>query len=208
MLSHWKEILDLDPSVDHTDQEIKKAYKKQALKHHPDHGGDEEKFKEITEAYEYLTGKRTDRQQVPPDWQPFHGFDPFDIFGRNPFRNRSRSTECPPERDSQINVELTLSIEEIKNGKVFGPVEYQKSKPCEECDGIGGKTKIRCQTCGGTGQIREIQNATGNSFVGYIRTCHDCGGVGVSIEEPCKACSAKGYVVYSERMQFEVKEKK
>lgn len=182
--------------------ELKKIYRKLALEHHPDKGGDEEKFKEITEAYETLTGKRQSQRSPPPqpnfDAEFMRGFG----FG-NPFQKQKQQ---PPETDAEVFIQMNISVEDIRKGKP-GTIEYKKSKQCKDCNGIGGKSKQTCHVCNGTGRVMETQSATENSFIGYARTCHRCKATGEIIEEPCATCNADGYVTYLEKVSFEIKEK-
>jgi molecular chaperone DnaJ len=211
MIHEWKATLGLDPNKDYTPDEYKKAYRKMALKCHPDQGGSEEEFKKVSEAYEYLTGKRKARNAPPPDFGDIH-FDLGDLFrgfggfGPTGPNRRSRRAQKPPESDSEIGVGFNLSVEEIKNGKVVG-VEYNKSKKCNDCNGVGGKKEITCNICNGSGMVQQTREMNGGHFI-MQSPCHQCGGVGSRIEEPCGACNSDGFVVYKERMNIEVKERK
>ena len=211
-MSKYHDILGVSPGA--TLDEVKKAFKNLALKHHPDKGGNEEKFKEITEAYEVLSGKR---QTQPQDhYSPFQGGFGFDfghmqdIFDHINHNHASgypfRASRKPPERDRDINIEFNLSIEEIKQGKAF-EIEFHKSRKCDKCNGVGGKEKIKCSKCNGYGKVRQTQQ-TGNSLFVTEFPCSDCKGAGLSIKDPCKACNANGFIVYSEKLGFEVKGKK
>jgi DnaJ-class molecular chaperone len=197
---NYYDILGLQPNA--SPEEVKKAYKKQALQHHPDHGGDEEKFKEVTEAYEILTGKR-DNPEVH-----FQGQDPLkDIYDFMSSMNdrtagqwkRSRS----PEHDKDVPIEFTLSVEDIKQG-VEDTVTYRKSKPCNKCGGAGGKEKIKCEICKGTGKV-EDRRVQGNMTFSTVYPCPGCKGAGMSLKDPCQHCNAEGFVVYSESIKITIK---
>lgn len=201
---NYHEVLGLDPGIHYTNDEYKKAYRKLALEHHPDKGGDEEKFKQITEAYEILTGKRQPaRQQVDESWEPVpNDFD--NPFIRN-FMNRGWYNR-PPENDAAIVVNFQVSVEDIKKGK-NGHITYKKSVTCGNCNGVGGKNKNNCQTCKGSGKIAHNQKQ-GNMAFSTIYDCPACHGEGFKIEDPCMSCGTQGYTIKEETLKFYVGEKK
>ena len=182
-------------------EEIKKAYKKLVMEHHPDKGGDEEKFKEITEAYEVLSGKRKEKQQQFSGYG--FGFDFGDLFGG--FRRRRQQYEKPATDDSQLKVNLSVSVEEIKQGKSFS-FTYQKSKECLDCSGKGGKEVNECRYCKGLGCVQETRG-DGNTMFSTVYPCKYCEGAGKSITDPCITCDAKGFTVYQENLEVDVKGK-
>jgi molecular chaperone DnaJ len=208
-MSNHHSTLGLQPGA--SQEDIKKAYRKLATQYHPDKQdtGDEEKFKQISEAYRVLSGKdKSPRQQH----QEFSWNDPFrhmHNFMNNAAKNynfhRTR-IQKPPEEDKGVVVGLNLNIEEIKKGKEF-KIEYKKSKLCQDCKGVGGEEKIKCSTCNGTGKIRETYSEKNISFATEF-TCSSCGGAGEEIKNECKTCKGNGFVVYLEKLEFEVKEKK
>lgn len=209
MIGRYQKILGLDPSGHYSNDDYKKAYKKLALKHHPDKGGDEAKFKEVTEAYEILSGKRSSPQ--PQFQNQGFGFDPFgfhDIFENISRQHayRTRRKRRPPEREEDINLSLNLSISDIKSGKEF-EIEYKKSKQCEKCNGVGGSQQIKCQICKGCGTIRQTQR-TGNVSFATEYPCPECSGLGMRVKDPCDVCETNGFVVYIENLKFEIKERK
>ena len=192
-----------------TQEEIKKSYRALAKEYHPDKGGDEEKFKQITEAYEILSGKR----HPPKDYNaPHSGFGGFDIneilknfnfgFGRGDFRPQENR---PPE-EKDIIFGLKISLEDIKKGKDFN-IQYDKSVPCVRCNGIGGSSKNVCAKCKGEGVIRNIAKQ-GNMISVSTSTCNACNGSGIMVKDPCTECSSRGYNIKAENLKFEVKEKK
>ena len=199
-----------------SDNEIKKAYRKLAVKYHPDKNpGDskaEEKFKEISAAFEILKDpdKRSRYDQFGHD--AFHGgrasgqgVDPFDLFrdafggsgsggfgsifedffgGGSETRGHGEGT-----RGSDLRVSVEITLEQAANG-VEKEIKYQRQKACNSCSGSGaskGSGKVMCPTCGGIGQV-----ATNQGFISIRRTCPTCQGSGVSIEKPCKDCSGQG----------------
>ena len=195
--------------------EIKKAYRKLALKYHPDRNkGDkaaEAKFKEAGEAYHILSDKerRTNYNQF--GHAAFEGaggrggFSNFDftsafsdIFGSDIFddffegfggtrgRRRRRSSDF---RGTDLRYDLSISLEDAYNGKKQ-EINFSSSDKCEKCDGYGaepGSKPISCDTCGGQGQIRSSQG-----FFTIQQTCPECAGSGEQISSPCKECRGIG----------------
>ncbi|WP_107572394.1 molecular chaperone DnaJ [Clostridioides difficile] len=193
-------------------QEIKKAYRKLAMKYHPDRNpGDkeaEEKFKEINEAYEVLSDdtKRKTYDQFGHDGlngqggfggQGFGGFENMfgdifgDMFGGSFGGGRTRRRG--PQRGADIRQSVTISFEEAAFGKKMS-IKVNRSEECEECNGTGAKpgtSKKTCSTCNGTGQVRTVQRTPfGN--IASSRPCSTCNGTGEVIESPCSKCHGTG----------------
>ena len=191
------------------DTELKSAYRKLAMKHHPDRNpGDkqcEHSFKEINEAYEVLKDpdKRAayDRfghaafEQGMGGAGPGFGADfatPFadifdDFFGMG--RRGGRSGGRERGADLRYNMEITL--EEAYHGKA-AQVRIPTSVTCETCSGTGAKSGTKpktCPTCAGHGKVRHAQG-----FFTLERTCLTCQGRGQVIDDPCPACSGAGRV--------------
>lgn len=214
----YYEVLDLqrDASAD----QIKGAYRKLALKYHPDRNpGDAEaeaSFKEASEAYEVLSDaekkSRYDRYGHSAvegnfggggfQWSDFtHASEFEDIFGDffggifgGGGRRRSRGPSGPPRgRDLKISIELTL--EEVAAG-VEKKVNLSRLGPCDTCDGSGaasGGSTRTCETCGGVGQVQQVAR----SFFGQTVTvtdCPNCGGEGKTIGDPCRECNGEGRI--------------
>lgn len=199
------EILGVSKSA--SADELKTAYRKLAMKHHPDRNpGDktaEQNFKEINEAYDVLKDdqKRAayDRfghaafeqggPRGPADFGFSGGFaDIFDeMFGE--FMGGGRRSQGGPSRGSDLRYNLEISLEEAFRGKQT-TIRVQTLVACEQCKGSGaeaGSRPIACPTCYGRGRVRAQQG-----FFTIERPCATCQGAGRVIENPCKACGGQG----------------
>ena len=195
-------------------EEIKKAYRKSALKYHPDRNkGDkaaESKFKEASEAYHVLSDKerRTNYNQF--GHAAFEGasgrggFSNFDfssvfsdIFGSDSFDNffegfgstRGRRKRSSDYRGADLRYDLSISLEDAYNGKKQ-EINFSSSDKCGMCNGSGaepGSKPISCSACGGQGQVRSSQG-----FFTIQQTCPECAGSGEQISSPCKECRGMG----------------
>ena len=197
----------LGVAKDSTPQEMKKAYRRLAMKHHPDRNPDdksaEEKFKDISEAYEILSD---DQKRAAYDRYGHAGVDGSagggggagagnfsdifgdvfgDIFGgAGGGRGGSRSN-----RGSDLRYTLELDLEDAVKGTTV-EIRVPTLVHCDPCDGSGAKkgTKpVTCQTCGGAGQVRMQQG-----FFSVQQTCPTCRGQGKSIKDPCRECHGQG----------------
>ncbi len=209
----------LQVSKDATTAEIKKAYRKLAIKYHPDKNpGDkeaEEKFKLINEAYGVLSDeqKRELYDRYGKEGLERHGAgfsassmdDIMDIFN-SIFGGSFGGFETQRRRDSDrrypmdLEIELELSFQEA----VFGTtkeVEIEYKIPCESCKGTGakdGKMEI-CQTCHGQGQIVMRQG-----FMTFAQECPHCNGRGRVIAQKCPDCKGRGYQTQKEKITLEI----
>jgi len=195
--------------------EIKKAYRKLALKYHPDRNkndkSSESKFKEASEAYHVLSDKERRNNYDQFGHAAFEGasgrggFSNFDfssvfsdIFGSDPFddffegfggsrrRGRRRASDY---RGADLRYDLSISLEDAFFGKKQ-EINFSSSDKCETCNGSGaepGSKPISCSTCGGQGQVRSSQG-----FFTIQQTCPDCAGAGEQISIPCKNCNGIG----------------
>ncbi|MDD1751745.1 MAG: molecular chaperone DnaJ [Methanotrichaceae archaeon] len=204
----------LGVSKDANEKEIKSAYRKLALKYHPDRSDAsdaEEKFKEISEAYAVLSDsdkrKQYDQfghsgitgQYTQEDL--FRGVNFEDLlrgfgFGGGEsifdmFFGGSRRRGPPRGRDLGYNLELTL--EQAATG-LDTTIEVPRSETCQTCRGSGtkpGTTPVTCATCRGTGQVTRTQNTPFGQIVAST-TCSKCGGRGQIIPIPCETCGGSG----------------
>lgn len=212
----YYKILDVDKNA--SADEIKKAYRKMALKYHPDKNKDkeaEEKFKEAAEAYEVLSDndKRSQYDRFGSDGfkmggggNPFSGFgysmdDIFsnfgDIFG-DAFGRRYNRTK----KGSDLRIKVTLDIDEILKG-TNKKIKYKRQCSCESCNGKGGEGVTKCNTCGGTGKRVIVQT----SPFGQIRQetyCSDCQGNGEKIKNSCNVCSGSGTISKEEVIDVDI----
>lgn len=200
--------------------EIKKAYRKLALQHHPDRNqGDkeaEERFKEAAEAYEVLSDpeKRRAYDQFGHEGMRGTDFRPFtnvndifttfgDIFGGgsildemfgngNRQRQRRQGAAMP---GSDLRIRIRLSLEEIATG-TEKRIRVKRLKVCETCKGTGGRSSsssTACPVCRGSGEIRQVSRSVFGQFVN-IAPCQRCDGEGRIVKDPCATCNGEGRV--------------
>ncbi len=201
-------------------EDVKKAFRKQARKHHPDAGGSEDRFKEVNEAYEVLSDGEKRRQydeygryfggNVPPGgagapggwpggahaggatYQTVDMGDLGDLFG-NLFGGGAGGGRRPSaHRGNDLQYDLTLSFEEAFSG-VSTTVDVRRNEGCATCKGSGAKpgtSPVTCPACQGSGTVSQ-----GQGLFGFSRPCPRCGGKGTIIEQPCPTCRGRGSVV-------------
>lgn len=226
MAKDYYSVLGVDKKA--SEDDIKKAFRKLAHKHHPDKGGSDEKFKEITEAYSVLSDAKkrreydaygqsfpgsTSSRQAGGQGNPFGGFDfsqgfgqggaDFDfgdIFGDIFNGGRSGQPRTPRGRDISIDLEIPFK------DSVFGTtrtVLIGKVSTCDLCKGSGARpgTELEtCKTCNGSGRVHEMRNSILGQF-SSVRACVACDGTGKIPKEKCTEC--KGHGVY--RKEGEIK---
>ena len=223
----YYEVLGVDKTAD--EKEIKKAYRKLAMKYHPDvseEEGSEEKFKEISEAYAVLSDeeKRQRYDQfghagmdgfTAEDFYQnvnfediFQGFDIGNIFEMFGFGGgSSRGSRGGPQRGSDIYTEIPITLEEAFNG-CEKEIKITRSEICPTCNGTKSKPGVdpeTCPTCNGTGQIKEVSNTFLGQMVN-VRPCRQCGGTGKIITDPCEECRGKGSIRKTKTIKLEIPE--
>ena len=204
----YYEILQISKTA--TKADIKKAFRKLAMKYHPDKNPNdkeaEEMFKKINEAYEVLSddnkraiydryGKEGLEGNIKTDsgFGGFGGFRDFfdDFFG---FNTKKRRTP--------YNLDILFEIELEFREAVFGvkkQIEIEYFSICPKCDGTGAKTFHTCPVCGGKGQVFFKQG-----FMSVGQTCPQCEGSGKIVDEVCDECRGSGYKVHKEKVDTEL----
>jgi molecular chaperone DnaJ len=213
----YYELLEVDKNA--SQDEIKKAYRKLAMKYHPDKNqGDreaEEKFKAINEAYQVLSdenkraiydryGKKGLEGQMGAGTGGF-GFDfgDFESIFDSFFGGGSRSGSRRSKQD-KYNLDTAISVTIEFREAIFGckqEVAYKYKKPCSECDGSGSKDGKRtiCPDCGGSGQLFLRQG-----FMTFSQTCPRCKGEGEIIKEKCPKCQGYTYEEVEDKITVDI----
>jgi len=198
-----------------SESDIKRAYRRLAVKYHPDKNPDnkdaEDKFKEAAEAYSVLS----DAQKKARYDRFGHagmggagGYDPgftniediFDLFGfGDMFGGGSRRSTV--KRGADLRYDYQITLEEAAQGK-DAKIEIPRLETCESCDGAGaakGTAPQTCVGCGGSGQTRYQQG-----FFSVMRTCPNCSGKGQIIKDPCKDCRGVGRVEKKKKLEVKI----
>lgn len=213
-----------DASLD----DIKKAFRALAHKHHPDKkDGDNEKFKKINEAYQVL-GDEEKRRQYDQFGHVFSSGTPgaggsawawdFDVNGIDDLSDlgeifntffedlgvRQRRRKYSRGADIELSVDITL--EEAQKGRVVD-LEYDTLVICETCDGMGHSEKVKmkqCSYCNGRGEVQESKNTFFGNFT-RVTTCRVCMGLGQVPERPCSTCKGKGRIKGKKKVSVEIR---
>jgi molecular chaperone DnaJ len=203
--------------------EVKSAYRRLAKEYHPDRNPDnraeaEEKFKELSEAYEVLADENKRRmydsyghegvsRQFGPGGFDFrrdftHADDLSEIFGNlfqglgtgsglfDMFFGGSRPGSRRRARGGDIRIKVRLTLEEIAQS-VTKELSFARFEQCPECSGEGGKGRLTCPTCKGQGQVQHRSSSFLGQFV-QVQTCPACSGEGEKVKDVCKACEGEG----------------
>jgi molecular chaperone DnaJ len=196
----YYEVLGVDKSAD--EAKVKKAYKRLAMKFHPDRNADdkasaEKKFKEVRKAYDIISNPQKRQaydqfghagvEQGAAGGNPFGGGGFGDIFGDIFGGGRS----APDNRGSDLRYDLEIELTQAVKGDTV-KIRVTKNDSCDTCDSTGAKpgTSVKaCGTCHGSGQVQMQQG-----FFAVQRPCHQCNGTGEQIESPCGACRGQGVV--------------
>ena len=203
-------------------EEIKRAYRKLALKYHPDRNpGDkeaEERFKEAAEAYEVLRDPEKRQlydlygHQGVSSGTGFQGFssaddifsafnDLFEDFFGFSTRHSRRGHGFGPEPGSDLRYDLSITFMEAAKG-TEKEIEIQRLEECKACSGTGASSSskvITCPTCGGRGHVVRTQG-----FFQVSSTCPNCSGQGSIITEPCKICNGKGRTLQNRKVKIKI----
>ena len=218
----YYEILSVDRNA--SGDEIKRAYRKLAVKFHPDKNPDdphaEEKFKELGEAYDVLAD---DQKRAAYDRYGHAAFaqggraggfhDPFDIFREvfgggggggifETFFGGGGGVQTDgSQRGSDLRYDMQITLEEAAFG-VEKEIELRKLDTCDKCNGSGatpGSRAVTCPTCRGRGQV-----VSSRGFFQVSQTCPQCRGLGEVIEKPCNACAGEGRVDKTSRIKIKI----
>ncbi|MCX5760352.1 MAG: DnaJ domain-containing protein, partial [Gemmatimonadetes bacterium] len=210
-MADFYQVLDLERTA--SDDDIKQAYRKLAMKYHPDRNGGskeaEEQFKAVIEAYDVLKDPQkratydrygeaglngggggcgyhhVDLSEALNIFMKDFGFG--DLFGG------AQRPQTGPHAGADVKIEVALSLAEVATG-IERTVKLKLLDPCAKCGGGGaeaGTKATRCVTCSGQGEVRRAQRSFFGNFVS-VAPCPTCGGEGTMIERPCKSCRGEG----------------
>lgn len=213
--TRFYEILGVSQNA--SEDEIKKAYRKAAMKNHPDKGGDPEKFKELAQAYEVLSDsqKREIYDQYGEDALKegmgagggMH--DPFDIFesffGGNPFGGGGSGRGRRQRRGDDVVHPLKVSLEELYSG-ITKKLSLARNVICSKCSGKGSKSgaSMKCSGCKGTGMKVSIRQLGPGMIQQMQHPCNECKGTGETISDKDRCPQCKGEKVVQEKKVIEV----
>ena len=221
MKEDYYQILGVERTA--SEVEIKSAFRRQAMKYHPDRNPGnkeaEEQFKKVNEAFSVLSDPQKKRMYDQYGHEGVSGAGGFggfnasgfgdindifgsvfgDIFGGGFGGGRRQSPR--PQRGEDLKLDVTLTLEEAFMGKEI-PVDYTRMDNCSACDGSGaapGSARKTCRSCNGTGTVTYSQG-----FFSMRQVCPDCGGKGTVVEKPCPECRGSGTKRVKEHLTVKV----
>ena len=196
----------LNINRDSSQDDIKKAFRTLSKQHHPDKGGNEQTFKEISEAYDTLSNPEKKQRYDTGGHNPFGQHNPFsnngpgmddifkEFFGRNTRRQQVKKGE-------NLNIPLRVDLEDVFFG-VSKKIKYKKKNNCASCHGTGGEN-VTCGTCNGAGHIDKV---AGNAFFRQVQRhqCGPCNGNGRIILNKCNYCAGSGGKAEETVVEFKI----
>lgn len=228
MAKDYYQILGVDKNA--TEEQIKKAYRKSALKYHPDRAPEsnkkeyEEKFKEISQAYRVLSDKEK-RSQYDQFGQDFEGAPSGRGFSQQDFRSFydafggedvfedlgfsrifeevfGKRTRQTARSGEDASIDLEIDLEEAYHG-IEKEVNLRKLVSCSECQGKGGKKFKKCSVCRGSG-YEQVQTRSMFGFLIQQRPCSECRGRGEIAEEECRHCQGEGRIKEEQKIKIAI----
>lgn len=208
------EILGVDKSA--SSEDIKKAYRKLSKEHHPDRGGNEEKFKDIAAAYDILSDPQKKQNydnfgDAKGNQNPFGGFNGFGGFGSgnfggfddfiNMFTGGGRKQQ-QQRKGNNIGVHVQMTLMDILKG-ASKKITFTKNVNCDSCSGKGGEESSVCGTCNGSGHYAQTIRSMG-TIMQNIVVCPTCSGDGKVIKNPCQKCKGSGVTPKQETISVAV----
>ena len=208
MKEDYYQILGIERTA--SEVEIKSAFRRQAMKYHPDRNPGnkeaEEQFKKVNEAFSVLSDPQKKQMYDQYGHEGINGAGGFGGFNASGFGDINdifssmfgdvfggsfgrRGGKPRAQRGEDMKLDVTLTLEEAFSGKEI-PVSYTRLDNCSACDGTGaapGSSRKTCRSCGGTGTVTYSQG-----FFSMRQICPDCGGRGTVVEKPCPACHGSG----------------
>jgi len=189
-----------------TQAEIKKAFRKLSKTHHPDKGGNENTFKEMSEAYDTLGDEGKRQKYDRGEQNPFAGFgggrgggpSPEDLFNQF-FGGQHQSRKVNKGRN--LSIPLKVTLDDVYFSRVKS-LRYRRNIICSDCSGSGGRTQ-QCSFCGGRGRKETM---VGNAFFKQVRTdiCKPCKGRGRLVTNACNSCVGEGLVNEDKLIDFKI----
>ena len=205
-MKDYYQILGVSEGI--SQEDLKKTYRKLSKQHHPDRGGNENKFKEIAEAYDTLGDKSKrqdyDNRRANPfaggnffgGGDAFGGGDPFDMLNRM-FNRQTRQQR--PKRGKDLHLKIGITLRELYLG-IRKKIKYEREVSCKPCSGSGGDF-IGCTTCNGSGKLRKMVR-NGNFQQILESGCYSCKGSGKIPVNICPHCVGSGKATETETFDF------